>query len=173
MDYWRSRNAVLGIFCVAVTVFLSAVALPSRTAYADESCPDLLVLGSRGSGESATDINGVGPTLEAFYAEFRKALTASALTVDIWGNGVADTPEETAEQYPAVPVSGGWEAKVNALGAGLAIGKTVFDRYRQSVTKGENNLRAKTERLAAHRARSTAQRRGRTEKPRSVDTDVS
>ena len=65
-----------GIFYVIVTVVLSAVALPNQAPYAVGACPDVLVLGSRGSGESATDINGVGPAVEAFYDEFRTALAA-------------------------------------------------------------------------------------------------
>ncbi|MEV6445471.1 fibronectin type III domain-containing protein [Amycolatopsis sp. NPDC051716] len=61
----------------------------------------------------------------------------------LWANGKAETPEETAEQYPAVAVFGGWEKIVNGLGAGLAIGSGPFGGYLRSVAKGEANLRAK------------------------------
>src|SRR6184192_3020631 len=54
MRYW-------GTLCVVIAVVLGALAVPARAARAAESCPDVLVLGSRGSGESAIDNNGVGP----------------------------------------------------------------------------------------------------------------
>ncbi|MCR6489604.1 fibronectin type III domain-containing protein [Amycolatopsis sp. OK19-0408] len=127
-----------------MALFLGVFALPTPAARADESCPDLLVLGSRGSGESATDVNGLGPTVEEFAREFRTAAEAAGKTVEIWGNGVAPTPEETAEQYPAVPVKG-WEGWVNGLGAGAAVGTGILGRYNESVTKGVANLKRKAE----------------------------
>lgn len=132
-----------GTLCVVIAVVLGALAVPVRVARAAESCPDVLVLGSRGSGESAIDNNGVGPAVDAFYTGFQPMVTAAGKTIELWANGKADTPEEIAAQYPAVPVSGGWDWLVNGLGAGLAIGKGVFGGYQRSVAKGEANLRAK------------------------------
>ncbi len=41
MRYW-------GTLCVVFAVILGVFAVPVRTARADESCPEVLVLGSRG-----------------------------------------------------------------------------------------------------------------------------
>lgn len=81
-----------GMICVIETVVLAVVALPHRTAHADEACPDILVLGSRESGEDATDGDGVGPTVAKFNEHFKAAVEAAGKTVQLWGNGKADTP---------------------------------------------------------------------------------
>ncbi|WP_410614457.1 fibronectin type III domain-containing protein [Amycolatopsis sp. lyj-109] len=132
-----------GILCVIVTVALASVAFPHGAAHADETCPDILILGSRGSGEDATDGGGAGPTVGNFFGRFKPAVEAAGLTVRLWGNGNADTPGETAEQYPAAPVTGGWSAWATTIGTGSAFGNGRLNRYRDSVTKGQNNLRAK------------------------------
>ena len=123
-----------GILCVVVTVLLGIVALPYRTAHADESCRDLLILGSRGSSENVARNQGVGPAVESFSQTFETAVAAAGKTVAFWANG-----------YPALPVAGGWEGLVNALDAGQAVGNGRLSRYRASVAKGEANLKAKIE----------------------------
>jgi hypothetical protein len=94
-----------GTLCVVIAVVLGALAVPARVARAAESCPDVLVLGSRGSGESAIDNNGVGPAVDAFYTEFQPMVTAAGKTIELWANGKADTPEETAAP-PDLPLTG-------------------------------------------------------------------
>ncbi|MFE5502598.1 fibronectin type III domain-containing protein [Amycolatopsis japonica] len=92
----------------------------------------------------------MGPAVRNFSTEFDKALLNSGKSVTVWANGKAPTAEETAEQYPAVPVAAaGWEGMVNAIGAGLSIGKGRLGRYRASVAKGEANLKKKIESVLA------------------------
>ncbi|WP_370963754.1 fibronectin type III domain-containing protein [Amycolatopsis sp. cg9] len=132
-----------GTLCVIVAVVLGVFTLPVAAARAAESCPDVLVLGSRGSGEDVTDNNGVGPAVAAFYGQFQPLVVAAGSSVELWANGLADTPEEVAAQYPAVPVFGGFEAMANGIGAGLGFSKGRLGGYTASVAKGEANLRAK------------------------------
>ncbi len=133
------------VFCVLFSV-ISLVASPLvRPVRADAQCPDVLVLGSRGSGESIDTHKGIGPAVEQFYDAFQQRVEAAGRTVKLWANGEAATQEETTALYPAVPVAGGWEAVADLIGAGLTVPKGMFGRYDQSVAKGQATLKAKIE----------------------------
>ncbi|MEV4315019.1 cutinase family protein [Actinocrispum sp. NPDC049592] len=105
----------------------------------------MLVLGSRGSGESIGANKGIGPAVEQFYDAFQQRVEAAGRTVKLWANGEAATQEETNARYPAAPVAGGWEGVADLIGAGLNVPKGMFGRYDRSVAKGQATLKVKIE----------------------------
>src|SRR4051812_22896850 len=89
--------------------------IPTRTA----ACPHIDVLGTRGSGDALTKDQGLGGPGLAFY----KGLS-----------GLLPGTIAQANPYPAVPVSGGWRAVTNGLGAGIKVG--LLGSYTASVHEG-------------------------------------
>jgi len=130
-----ARFRALKPFLVIVALLCGLVPLLSSAANADPDCPDVLVLGSRGSGEDAAANQGLGKPVEAFWEDFRQLVPAGK-TVKVWPN-----------PYPAVPVIGGL-AWVNGALAGLSRGN--WGAYGRSVRDGVAKLGQEiTDRVAA------------------------
>jgi hypothetical protein len=125
---WGAALRRLTTLASIVLLLLTFVggALPV-TASADADCPDILVLGSRGSGESAEGNEGVGATVVPFWHEFEQRVPAD-LSVELWHN-----------PYRATAVAGPI-AGLTGLLAWLSRGE--LGRYRLSVGDGRKKLTA-------------------------------
>lgn len=123
------------VFGVLFLLLLMVSPLKPLPADAQPSCPDVVVLGSRGSGETLTD-RPVSLAGARFFGELTRLLPGKR--VDLWPN-----------PYPAVPIfrptspenDGGWLDLINAIGAGL--NTKWIGKYLDSVEQGEDLLTAK------------------------------
>ncbi|MFJ8957855.1 cutinase family protein [Lentzea sp. NPDC102401] len=130
-----AKFRVLKPFLIIVALLCGLLPLLSSAASADPDCPDVLVLGSRGSGEDAAGYDGLGKPVEAFWREFRPLVPAGK-TVKVWPN-----------PYRAVAVMGPF-AWVNGLLTGASNGNWFL--YKNSVRDGVTKLRQEiTDRVAA------------------------
>jgi fibronectin type 3 domain-containing protein len=112
-----------------LAVLLSCAHLTASAAQPEADCKDILVLGTRGSGEKLDEYQGVGPSVEVFWESFRQRVPATT-TVELWPN-----------PYEAVKVFGGWDSIDTGFPAWVSNGK--WYRYRRSVVDGIAKLTAK------------------------------
>lgn len=129
---------------VLLTSLLASTLTIPVAASADPTCVDVLVLGSRGSGNKITDERGVGAPSNEFYSVFKPLVEGAGKSIDLWANGEAETAEETAQRYPAVGILGiTWAGLTNRLRDTLSW--TELESYRTSVEKeaSTSNKRSK------------------------------
>ncbi|MDX8031409.1 DUF5005 domain-containing protein [Lentzea sp. BCCO 10_0856] len=109
--------------------------VPSAAAQPDAGCPDVLVLGSRGSGEPQDGV-GVGKPVTEFWNQLRSQLPADK-SIELWPN-----------PYRAISLIGAVE--LVQVTVPLLWNKANYGRYRDSVDDGVVRLSAKiTEFVAA------------------------
>ena len=81
-----SRNATLGrrialALAVAASLATGVIAVvPSPALAAPEKCPDILLLGARGSGERASAVGGLGPTVGKLAGQIEERLDTDAVS---------------------------------------------------------------------------------------------
>lgn len=126
MCYWGIMGRLArfaSLFTVVLALFASG--LPA-IAHAEVSCPDILVLGSRGSGESLEGNEGLGPTVVEFWRELRQRVPQDK-TVELWAN-----------PYRARAVVGGFKALITGIEAFAT--RANFGIYARSIREGRQNL---------------------------------
>jgi len=92
-------NIVVVVACTATVLNISGVGASTRNSIAPHgriavpsvgvaprlgTCPDVLVMGARGSGQKITDEGGMGPDVESMYRIISGILTAKGLIVKPW-----------------------------------------------------------------------------------------
>jgi hypothetical protein len=79
----RRRLSTLASIVAVLLTFVGGGS--SVTAGADDDCPNILVVGMRGSGEPAEGDDGIGRTTVKFWQEFRPRVPTGR-TVELWAN---------------------------------------------------------------------------------------
>jgi hypothetical protein len=108
---------VLLALCLVGLPLLAAAPAGAASGSRTDACPDVLVLGARGSGQSAVADQGLGPQVAALVARYRSRLQAGPRAVAVAARAV---------DYPAV------DASFTSVVAGA---------YRRSVDAGAQRFR--------------------------------
>jgi hypothetical protein len=120
-----------GALALGMVTALLVAGSPTVAKAATASCPDVLFLGSRGSGQPGPgpDQTGLGSPLDALNTRLDSLVKASGLTYDYFAN-----------PYPAVPVTG-WPGIINGIAAKTTGYIKDIGMYRWSVSRGEELLK--------------------------------
>jgi hypothetical protein len=103
---------------------------------ASASCPAVLLIGTRGTGESLSTDNGLGRPDEAFRQALAALLPAGTLSF-------------AANPYPAAPQSGDPTTLLQLVGAATGVSAPLMNEWSTSVAAGESWLVSEVNGVAA------------------------
>lgn len=126
MRFW-ALIAALGVVVLLAPAGSISLAASERATAPATSCPQVLVLGSRGSGESVEQYLGFSQPGIIFLTRLQRLVGRNR--VGYWAN-----------PYPARGLSGGWRELLNLLGAGTKLSGIGLGAYHDSVTEGKRLL---------------------------------
>ena len=135
----RARINLLIISTIAMVASVGGGWAPGAAradSSASASCPAVLLIGTRGTGESLSTDNGLGRPDEAFRQALSPLLPVGSLSF-------------VANPYPAAPQSGDPTALLQLVGAATGISAPLINEWSTSVAAGESWLGSEVNSVAA------------------------
>lgn len=132
----RSRPLIIPVILMLALAGGLAPGAARTDSSASASCPAVLLIGTRGTGESLSTDNGLGRPDEAFRQALAALLPVGSLSF-------------AANPYPAAPQSGDPTTLLQLVGAATGISAPLMNEWSTSVAAGESWLVSEVNGVAA------------------------